>query len=173
MQSVVSTLTSQVGAHLAVALLNRALALTQTIGKKSLNGGLDIACVHTTLKDLDIEAKLQCLETLVGEINESLCSAPVRVALISLALSVQEVADALQILRNAVEYHESRFFSFWRAADFTESIELLEYTTRVLSKRESTLLKMISIDFSKVNNGFVANPPGSGTASESKLKIKN
>lgn len=152
MEACVSVLTAQVGTHVAVALLQRAAALASSLTTTTTaqGSGVDLSQVTQTLERLDVEAKLKCLATLVAAIDENHCSPPVRVALISLTSSVHEVDQSLQILRNAVEYHRSRFFSSWRACDFAEPLSLLETYTKRMTQRENSLLKMIAIDFSKL-----------------------
>lgn len=162
MEACVSVLTAQVGTHVAVALLQRAAALASSLTATTTvqGAGADLSEVTKTLERLDVEAKLKCLATLVAAIDENRCSPPVRVALISLTSSVHEVEQSLQILRNAVEYHQSRFFSSWRACDFAEPLSLLETYTERMSQRENTLLKMIAIDFSKLQKQPQALRPG-------------
>lgn len=151
MEAYVSVITAQVGTHVAVALLQRAATLAASFtAPHTQAGGVDLSKVNARLEKLDVEAKLTCLATLVAAIDENLCSKPVRVALISLTTSVHEVDESLQLLRNAVEYHQSRFFSAWRSCDFTEPLLLLDAAAAKMVQRESTLLKMIAIDFSKL-----------------------
>ena len=137
---------------ITTGIIHRATLLAESLMHSRRNHPPGMLQVQQSLSLLDLEAKLKCWRTLVDALSHRSLPPPVTISLNWFTASIQSVEESLQLLNNAVEFHQSKYFSSWRSCDFSEPLRLLETHVKILSERETTLLQMIAIDFEKMKN---------------------
>jgi len=144
------TIASHLVPTIATGIIQRTILLAEFLMNPSSHHPLGISQVQQSLTLLDLEAKLKCWRTLVGALADRTLPLPVKISLNWFTKSIKDVEESLQLLKNAVEYHHSKYFSSWRICNFTEPLRILTTHVKILVDRETTLLQMIAIDFEKL-----------------------
>ena len=144
------TIASHLVPTIALGIIQRATLLASSLMNPSSPPPPGMSQVHQALALLDLEARLKCWRTLVRVLDPTTLPLPVTIALNWFTESIKDVEESLQLLKNAVEYHHSKYFSSWRTCNFSEPLRILTTHVKILSDRETTLLQMIAIDFEKL-----------------------
>ena len=144
------TIASHLVPTIATGIIQRAPLLAASLMSPSSDYPPGIGQVRQSLALLDLEAKLKCWRTLVDALDHKTVPIPVKISLNWFTASIKDVEESLQLLKNAVEYHKSKYFSNWRPCDFSEPLGILKTYVKILVERENTLLQMIAIDFEKL-----------------------
>lgn len=129
------------------ALFGRAVAAARRLYDSRSRGQAHLLQVRKQLRDWDIVERLRFLESLVGHFERASAPPTVRLAVESLEEAVREVDASLQLVQNALEYHESKFFHSWRGCDFSEPLALLTQSVVTVSLREERLLRIAALRF--------------------------
>ena len=144
------TVASHLVPTIASGIIQRATVLAASLMSPSFSHPPGMSQVQQSLALLDLEAKLKCWRTLVEALDHKTVPLPVKISLNWFTASIKDVEQSLQLLKNAVEYHKSKYFSSWRFCDFSEPLRILKTYVKILAERENTLLQMIAIDFEKL-----------------------
>jgi len=144
------TIASHLVPTISIGIIQRATLLAASLMNPSSHHPPGMSQVHQSLALLDLEAKLKCWRTLVSALDHKTLPLPVKISLNWFAESIKDVEESLQLLKNAVEYHHSKYFSSWRTCNFSEPLRILTTHVKILVDRETTLLQMIAIDFEKL-----------------------
>ena len=153
------TMASQLVPTIATGIIQRATLLAASLMSSNRNHPPGMVQVQQSLTLLDLEAKLKCWRTLVVALNQRSLPPPVEMSLDWFTASIKDVEESLQLLKNAVEFHQAKYFPSWRSCDFSEPLRILETHVKILAERETTLLQMIAIDFGKLKNeNFISLP---------------
>lgn len=145
-------MTSHLVPTIATGIIQRATLLAASLMSPSRNHPSGMVQVQQSLALLDLEAKLKCWRTLVDALSHRSLPPPVKISLDWFTASIKDVEESLQLLKNAVEFHQAKYFPSWRSCNFAEPLRILETHVKILADRETTLLQMIAIDFGKLNN---------------------
>ena len=137
---------------IATGIIQRATLLAASLMNSGRNPPPGMIQVPQSLALLDLEAKLKCWRTLVVALSHRSLPPPVEMSLDWFTASIKDVEESLQLLKNAVEFHQAKYFPSWRSCDFSEPLRILETHVKILAERETTLLQMIAIDFEKLKN---------------------
>ena len=144
------TIASHLVPTIATGIIQRATLLAASLMNLSSHHPPGMSQVQQSLALLDLEAKLKCWRTLVDALDHRTLPLPVKISLNWFTESIKNVEESLQLLKNAVEYHHSKYFSSWRMCNFSEPLRILTTHVKILVERETTLLQMIAIDFEKL-----------------------
>lgn len=153
------TIASHLAPTLAAGIIQRATSLVASLRNPSSRHPPGMSQVQEALALLDLEAKLKCWRSLVDALDQRTLPVPVHISLNWFTESIHHVEESLQLLKNAIEYHQSKYLSTWRSCDFTEPLRMLTANVKILGERETTLLQMIAIDFDKLNHEDSATLP--------------
>jgi len=135
---------------IASGIIQRATLLAASLMSPNRDHPPGMAQVQQSLSLLDLEVKLKCWRTLVDALSQRNLPYPVKISLHWFTASIKNVEESLQLLKNAVEFHQSKYFPSWRSCNFSEPLRSLETHVKILAERETTLLQMIAIDFEKL-----------------------
>lgn len=141
---VTSALTTDLAAYAIRGVIDLVERLTGSPALKP-----DTAALHEMIANLDVDARMVCLHALVESIDVETCPGPVKTALECLVPAIRAVEDDLKIIQGAIEYHQSRYFSAWRACSYEEPLGMLEKHAAILIKRGDMLVEMLKIGFAK------------------------
>lgn len=144
------TIASHLAPTIATGIIQRATSLVASLMNPNAHHPPGMSQVQEALVLLDLEAKLKCWKSLVNALDHKTLPFPVKISLDWFTESIQNVEESLQLLKNAIEYHHSKYFSSWRSCDVSESLRILTANVKILVERENTLLQMIAIDFEKL-----------------------
>ncbi len=145
------TIAFHLAPSVATGIIQRATSLVVALMSPSPRHPPGMKQVQEELTMLDLEAKLKCWKSLVTALAPRTLPLPVMIALHWFAESIHHVEESLQLLKNAIEYHQSKYLAPWRACDFGEALKILSEKVKILGERETTLLQMIAIDFAKLD----------------------
>ncbi len=146
------TMASHLVPTIATGIIQRATLLAASLMNSGRNHPPGMIQVQQSLALLDLEAKLKCWRTLVVALSHRSLPPPVEISLKWFTASIKDVEESLQLLKNALEFHQAKYLSSWRSCDFSEPLRILETHVKILAERETTLLQMIAIDFEKLKN---------------------
>ena len=144
------TIVSHLAPTIVAGIIQRSTFLVASLMSPSSHHPPGMSQVREALVLLDLKAKLKCWRSLVNALDHRTLAVPVTISLNCFTESIQNVEESLQLLKNAVEYHHSKYFSSWRSCDLSESLRILKTNVKILVERETTLLQMIAIDFEKL-----------------------
>ncbi len=95
------------------------------------------------LESLDIEMKVQIIETFIDELmikNES-----VKIALFGIGFVLHKIKDDYALLHDSINYHNSKWFSSWRTFDYNVMLLNIKKNNALLDNRFDMLIKIASV----------------------------
>ncbi len=101
------------------------------------------------LSEIDLEHTVKVIEEVVKEYedNQANLKESVKKAILGVTQILEKIDGELQIIREAIEYHETKYFNSWRSFNCKCNIETIKKHKIILDKRYTIL-----IDLLKVNN---------------------
>lgn len=97
------------------------------------------------LETMDLEHKVNVVKELVREISGKDVKDSVKLALLGITEILDKINKELLIIKDATDYHNSKFFGNWRKFDCSCNIETLEKHKKLLDARYSMLLDLVNL----------------------------
>lgn len=97
------------------------------------------------LNKLDLEFMVAIIEQLVSEQQGKNLHESVRKALTGVNNSLLKIVDELHVIKLAIEYHETKYFNYWRSFSCDCNIETVRNHSGVLQKRYNILIDLLKI----------------------------
>ena len=103
--------------------------------------------VNKLLEEMDIDAKLKTLEALVKEIEkkEKYKHESVHISLNYIHQSISKIYTNLEKLDSEIKYHNSKWFSGYRSAEYKTTLNAIISDYMILEKRVDFLVKIINV----------------------------
>lgn len=103
--------------------------------------------INKLLEEMDIDAKLKTLEALISEIEktEKYKQESVHLSLNFIHQSISKIHKNLEKLDKEIKYHDSKWFSSYRSAEYKPTLDCIISDYIILEKRVDFLIKVIQI----------------------------
>lgn len=130
-------------------LISTATATTASIGKLTTyilttdQQGVDN--IKKGLEDIDLEFLIEVLDQLIKEQEGTYATESVKKAMVGVHKSMEEINKELKVIKESMEYHQSKYFASWRGFDCSYSIETIKKHKNVLYKRYKILTNLLKI----------------------------
>lgn len=101
--------------------------------------------VISTLVALDLEFTVGIIENVIKELNEEQLNEPIKKALVGVNEILELIHKELKALKEAIEYHNSKYFKNWRSFSWSGNTEALKQYNNTLKNRYAMLLDLLKI----------------------------
>lgn len=102
--------------------------------------------IKNRLVDIDLEFFITVLDQLVKEQKEKINKESVKLALVGMNNILEEIHKELNIIKETIEYHQSKYFSSWRSfSNCSYSIDSIKKHKDILHQRYEILTDLLSI----------------------------
>jgi len=101
--------------------------------------------ISKALKDIDLEFFIGVLEELVKEQENKANTESIKKALCGVQEILQNIEKELQIIKDDIEIHNSKYISGWRSFNCTCNIESIHLNKKILDQRYNTLVDLLKI----------------------------
>jgi len=99
------------------------------------------------LKDIDLEFYITVISQLVNEYKDIQVNSTIKKALLGVNDILEEINLELTIIKEAIEYHKTKYFSSWRKINCKCNINTIKKHKIILENRYKIL-----VDLLKINN---------------------
>ena len=103
------------------------------------------------LEDMDIKAQIKLIDSLLETLDTKICTKPIELALNQLHEIICNIREDLNILNQKYNYHQKKWFYYWRKFDNSKEIKILENHKLILDKRLDMFMKIFQIESQKNN----------------------
>lgn len=108
--------------------------------------GPNIELVKNAVNSIDLEFTIEILEELVKEQNyRDDVQVSIKKALDGVNDILVEIDTELKVVKEAIEYHNTKYFNSWRSFDSKYSIETIKKNNNILLKRYEILINLLKI----------------------------
>ncbi len=101
--------------------------------------------IQKTLKEIDLEFSIEVLEELVNEHKDSYAPNSVKKSLDGVNQILINIENELKTIKEAIEYHEQKYFSSWRTFDCSCNVSTIRKNKELLDKRYKVLTDLLKI----------------------------
>jgi len=101
--------------------------------------------IDLELQELDIEATIKTVESIIQNITQDQISDPVYLSLHQLHQSMCNIMDDLTKLKQSADNYNKKWFRSIRSADYISYLESVKINSKVLDKRLKHLFKLLNI----------------------------
>jgi len=101
--------------------------------------------INNTLVSLDLEFTISIIENVVKEYDEKELNEPLKKALLGVHEILELIHKELNIIKEAIEYHNSKYFKNWRSFSWSGNTEAIKQHNNTLKSRYSMLLELLKI----------------------------
>ena len=101
--------------------------------------------INSTLVSLDLEFTISIIENVVKEYDEKELNEPLKKALLGVHEILELIHKELNLIKEAIEYHNSKYFKNWRSFSWSGNTEAIKQHNNTLKSRYSMLLELLKI----------------------------
>ena len=101
--------------------------------------------INSTLISLDLEFTISIIENVVKEYDEKELNEPLKKALLGVHEILELINKELNLIKEAIEYHNSKYFKNWRSFSWSGNTEAIKQHNNTLKSRYSMLLELLKI----------------------------
>jgi len=100
--------------------------------------------VKSKLEELDLKHTVSVIEELVKEQNDlEDMKNSVKKAIIGVNMILKKIEDELNIVQEAVKYHQTKYFNYYRSFDCSCNMETIEKHKKILDIRYRQLIDLL------------------------------
>lgn len=139
-------LATTVGTDLAVrTLTTTASSVTSLISYLSTNSKQGTSDITNTLISLDLEFTITIIENIIKELNGEHLNEPINKALAGVNEILFQIHKELNMIKEAIEYHNSKYFKNWRSFSWQSNTDAIKQYNTILKNRYTMLLDLLKI----------------------------
>ena len=98
------------------------------------------------LEDLDIKATLSVIEALLEDLPENYKkNKPLHTCIHNVNEVVEKIQELLKKINEEVEYHQTKYFNYWRTPGYYIDMESLKRLKPILDKRMKLLINILKV----------------------------
>jgi hypothetical protein len=99
------------------------------------------------LAEIDLEHTVRVIGELIKEYddNQTNLSEPIKKALLGVNQILEKIDNELSIIREAIEYHETKYFNSWRSFNCKCNVETIKQHKNILDMRYNILINLLKI----------------------------
>ena len=145
-----------------IVLGGKALSIVSTLGVDVIIKGIQLTTLSIIsgvkylvsihefapeIKPLDLEFKLAIISAFIEDIQENKkeMNKSTKLALASVGKVLEKINVELQLIKNNIRYHKSKWFSSWRTCDVKDKVKQIIMHTELLDERFNFLIKIMTI----------------------------
>ncbi|CAH6421835.1 Hypothetical protein KVN_LOCUS523 [uncultured virus] len=101
--------------------------------------------ITESLNKIDLEYNIQVIEQLVIEQKEKQLPLSLKMALFGVNEILEKIHLELKIIKDAIDYHSTKYFSKWRSFDCSLNIEFIKSNKLLLDNRYEKLMDFLTL----------------------------
>ena len=104
--------------------------------------------ISDKLDKLDITNRIKIIEAFITELHENpkyKYKKSIKLSLESIHSTIIYIESELQLIKEECDYHQTKYFNYWRTPDCMKNVEQVEQLTLLLTERIGLLREIIKM----------------------------